>query len=246
MEDIDLIQPDWPAPTSVAACVTTRRGGYSSSPYDSLNLGDHVGDDQECVQRNRERLSKIMGLPSEPKWLNQVHGIKVLNAAQIQPGAEADASYSREPGMVCAIMTADCLPVFFSDDKGREVAVAHAGWRGLVAGVLEATIDAMRTPPGRIITWLGPAIGPERFEVGDEVRAAFQKKDPAATQAFESSPNGRWRANIYTLARQRLEQAGVKAISGGKACTFLDEEEFYSHRRDGLQSGRMASLIWIK
>jgi len=246
MENIHLIQPDWPAPTSVVACVTTRRGGCSSSPYDSLNLGDHVGDDPECVKLNRERLSKILDLPSEPKWLNQVHGTTVLNAAQIQPGVEADASYSREPGMVCAIMTADCLPVFFSDDEGREVAVAHAGWRGLVAGVLEATIDAMRTPPGRIVTWLGPAIGPERFEVGDEVRIAFQKKDTAATQAFKPSSHGRWLANIYTLARQRLEQAGVKAISGGKACTFLDEEEFYSYRRDGQQSGRMASLIWIK
>ena len=245
MEDIDLIQPDWPAPTSVAACVTTRRGGYSSSPYDSLNLGDHVGDDQECVQRNRERLSKIMGLPSEPKWLNQVHGIKVLNAAQIQPGAEADASYSREPGMVCAIMTADCLPVFFSDDKGREVAVAHAGWRGLVSGVLEATVDAMSTSPAQIMAWLGPAIGPEQFEVGDEVRAAFNKENPAATQAFKPSPKGRWLADIYALARLRLELAGVKNISGGNLCTFSDDRKFYSYRRDGQQSGRMASLIWV-
>ncbi len=246
MENISLIRPDWPAPPSVAACVTTRRGGYSATPYDSLNLGDHVGDDPESVQRNRKHLSKILGLPNEPKWLNQVHGATVLNAARIQPGAKADACYSRKPGVVCAIMTADCLPVFFSDDEGREVAVAHAGWRGLAAGVLEATVDAMQAPPAQIIAWLGPAIGPERFEVGDEVLAAFQKADLAAIQAFKPSPNGRWLANIYTLARQRLEQAGVKTISGGTACTFLDEEKFYSYRRDGQASGRMASLIWIQ
>lgn len=246
MEDIDLIRPDWPAPASVTACVTTRRGGYSSTPYDSLNLGDHVGDDPESVQRNREHLAKVLELPSTPKWLNQVHGTKVLNAAQIQPRAEADASYSREPGVVCTIMTADCLPVFFSDDKGREVAVAHAGWRGLVAGVLEATVDAMEAPPARIMAWLGPAIGPEQFEVGDEVRAAFSNENPAAMQAFKPSPKGRWLADIYVLARLRLEQSGVKSISGGNLCTFSDDSNFYSYRRDSCQSGRMVSLIWTK
>lgn len=246
MENIFLIRPNWPAPSSVVACVTTRRGGYSAAPYDSLNLGDHVGDDPESVQRNRKRLSKILDLPNEPQWLNQVHGTTVLNAAQIQPGAKADACHSREPGVVCAMMTADCLPVFFSDDEGREVAVAHAGWRGLAAGVLEATVDAMQTPPARIMAWLGPAIGPERFEVGDEVRTAFSKEDPTATQAFKPSPNGRWLANIYMLARLRLERAGVKSILGGNLCTFSDDGNFYSYRRDGHQSGRMASLIWIR
>ena len=246
MEDIDLIRPDWPAPPSVTACVTTRRGGYSATPYDSLNLGDHVGDDPESVQRNRKRLSNSLDLPSEPKWLNQVHGTKVVNAAQIQFGAEGDASYSRESGVVCAIMTADCLPVFFSDDKGREVAVAHAGWRGLAAGVLEATVDAMSASPTQIIAWLGPAIGPEHFEVGDEVRAAFTKDDSSANQAFKPSPNGRWLANIYTLARLRLEQAGVKSVSGGSLCTLSDNRNFYSYRRDGQQSGRMVSLIWVR
>jgi len=245
MEDTTLIRPDWPASASVTACVTTRRGGYSTAPYDSLNLGDHVGDDPESVQRNREHLANVLALPSAPKWLNQVHGTTVLNAAQIEPGAKADASFSREAGVVCAIMTADCLPVFFSDDEGREVAVAHAGWRGLAAGVLEATVDAMQTPPARIMAWLGPAIGPEHFEVGDEVRAAFNREDPAATQAFKSSPNGRWLADIYTLARLRLEQAGVKNISGGNLCTFSDASNFYSYRRDGHQSGRMVSLIWV-
>ena len=246
MEDIGLIRPDWSAPASVTACVTTRRGGYSSDPYASLNLGNHVGDDPECVQRNREHLVKVLELPSAPKWLNQVHGTTVLDAAQIEPGADADASFSREPGVVCAIMTADCLPVFFSDNQGREVAVAHAGWRGLAAGVLEATVDAMSTSPTQIMAWLGPAIGPEQFEVGDEVRAVFSKENPAATQAFKSSPNGRWLADIYTLARLRLEQAGVKSISGGGLCTFSDTRNFYSYRRGGHQSGRMVSLIWVR
>ncbi len=246
MEDISLIRPDWPASASVEACVTTRRGGYSTAPYDSLNLGDHAGDDPQSVQRNREHLANVLELPSAPKWLNQVHGTTVLNAAKIEPGAKADASFSREPGVVCAIMTADCLPVFFSDEEGREVAVAHAGWRGLAAGVLEATVDAMHAPPAQIMAWLGAAIGPEHFEVGDEVRAAFNRKDPAATQAFKSSPNGRWLADIYTLARLRLEQAGVKNISGGGLCTFSDTSKFYSYRRDDHQSGRMVSLIWIR
>ena len=201
MEDITLIRPEWLAPSSVSACVTTRRGGYSSSPYDSLNLGDHVGDDPECVRRNRARLSKRLDLPSEPRWVNQVHGTKVLNAVHIQSAAEADASYCREPGVVCAVMTADCLPVFFSDDEGREVAIAHAGWRGLAAGVLEATVNAMSTSPTQIMAWLGPAIGPGQFEVGDEVRTAFTQVDSAATQAFRRSPQGRWLADIYALAR---------------------------------------------
>ncbi len=213
-------------------------------PYASLNLGDHVGDDPACVRRNRQQLSKTLGLPSEPKWLNQVHGIKVLNAAQIQSGMEADASFSHEPGIVCVVMTADCLPVFFSDDKGREVAVAHAGWRGLAAGVLEATVNAMNASPTQIIAWFGPAIGPEQFEVGDEVRTAFTKENSATIQAFKPSPDGRWLANIYTLARLRLQQAGVKSISGGGFCTFSNARDFYSYRRDGQQSGRMASVIW--
>jgi YfiH family protein len=246
MENIELIRPDWRVSDRVKACVTTRISGYSQAPYDSLNVGDHVGDDPKSVQRNRERLSLMLGLPSEPKWLNQVHGKTVLNAAQIQPGDQADASFSREPGVVCVVMTADCLPVFFSDAKGREVAVAHAGWRGLCDGVLEATIDAMQTPPSRIITWLGPAIGPEYFEVGDDVQSAFQQADSATTQAFRPLSNGKWLADMYMLARLRLERAGVKEVFGGGLCTFQGEKRFYSYRRDGAQSGRMASLIWME
>jgi YfiH family protein len=246
MDNIELIRPDWRVSTRVNACVTTRVGGYSSAPYDSLNVGNHVDDDPESVQHNRKRLSRILGLPSEPKWLNQVHGKTVLNAAQIQFGDQADASFSHESGVVCVVMTADCLPVFFSNVEGREVAVAHAGWRGLCSGVLEATIDAMQAPPSRIVAWLGPAIGPECFEVGDDVRSAFQQTDSAATQAFRSSSNGKWLADIYTLARLRLERVGIKKLFGGGLCTFQDGRRFYSYRRDGPQSGRMASLIWME
>lgn len=246
MEDIILIRPDWPAPGTVSACVTTRSGGHSPAPYNSLNLGEHVGDRPLCVQRNRKRLAEFLDLPGEPKWLQQVHGTSVVDAALSRPGVTADASFSREPGAVCAVMTADCLPVFFCSDDGDEIALAHGGWRGLAAGVLESTVNAMRTPPARILAWLGPAIGPGHFEVGEEVRAAFEEKNPTATQAFRPSAGDRWLADIYALARQQLKKTGVKNISGGNECTFQDHERFYSYRRDGHRSGRMASLIWMR
>ena len=243
----DLIVPDWPAPSSVRAISTTRRGGVSLPPYDGLNLGSHVNDDPAAVFENRRRLAALAAFPAEPVWLSQVHGIAVLDAAQTAIGSAADASFSAEPGVVCVIQTADCLPVLFCDTAGRVVAAAHAGWRGLAAGVLEQTVAAMT---GRgvlaetIMAWLGPAIGPAAFEVGAEVWAAFVAHDPAAADAFVAQADGKWLADIFLLARQRLNACGVSMIYGGGVCTHGDPERFFSHRRDRL-TGRQASLIWL-
>lgn len=234
------LKPDWPAPDQVRAISTSREGGASSSPYESMNLGDHVEDDPRAVAENRRRLAELLALPSEPLWLRQVHGVDVLGAE----GECADARLVNRPGQVAVVMTADCLPVLFCDRQGREVAAAHAGWRGLVAGILERTVARMEADNGEILAWLGPAIGPQAFEVGDEVRRAFMEYDTRAQEAFTPSPAGRWLADIYQLARQRLESAGIMQIYGGGLCTYSDAERFYSFRRDGA-TGRMASLIWI-
>lgn len=251
MQKLPLLLPDWPAPPNVHAVVTTRAGGASAAPWDSLNLGAHVGDDPADVQANRERLEQSLQTISackSPQWLNQVHGIQVVEA---EPDAvrraghlpDADAVTTRLPGLPCVVMTADCLPVFFCDRDGRRVAVAHAGWRGLCDGVLEATVRQF-PDPADVMAWLGPAIGPHAFEVGDEVRAAFMAHDERAVEAFTPSPRaGRWLADIYALARQRLVRAGVAAIYGGGLCTVSDPVRFFSYRRDG-QTGRMASVIW--
>ena len=237
------IQPRWPAPSRVHALSTTRTGGCSHGPYDSLNLGTHVGDDPAHVLANRALLRGA--LPGEPCWLDQVHGTRVVAAAEDEGVVEADAAFSRQSGRLCVVMTADCLPVLFCDRAGSVVAAAHAGWRGLHAGVLEATIAAMDVAPDQLIAWLGPAIGPDAFEVGDEVRSAFMEVDRAAEAAFRPSPApGKWLADIYRLARQRLEGAGVGGIHGGDACTVGDPQRFFSYRRDGV-TGRMASLIWL-
>ena len=235
--------PEWPAPSRVRALSTTRSGGVSEGPFDSLNLGDHVGDDPAKVQENRARLRAAAALLAEPVWLRQVHGTQIIDAGDASPGTEADGSVAFDPGVVCAVMTADCLPVLFCDREGSRVGVAHAGWRGLAAGVLEATVRALDCEPSRLLAWLGPAIGPEAFEVGDEVRAAFVAKHRAAESAFLPSPRGRWRADLYALARLRLSEAGVDALFGGGFCTYADSERFYSYRRDA-RTGRMASLIW--
>ncbi|MBS1158705.1 MAG: hypothetical protein H6R15_1124 [Proteobacteria bacterium] len=238
----DLLIPDWPAPASVRALQTLRSGGCSPSPWASLNLGDHVGDDPTRVAANRAALRRH--LPAEPLWLQQVHGIAVA-AADIPPTATpADAAYSRQSGRVCAVMTADCLPVLFCDRAGTVVAAAHAGWRGLLAGVLEATLGKMAVPPSEILAWLGPAIGPQCFEVGAEVRAAFVTAAPTAAVAFQARGGDKWLADIYTLARQRLQAAGVASITGGGWCTVSDPARFFSYRRDGV-GGRMATLIWL-
>lgn len=234
--------PDWPAPARVRALQTTRIGGVSAAPWNTLNLGGHVGDDPASLAANRSLLSPH--LPAQPVWLQQVHGTAVVDAAVSEDDVEADAAFASAPGAVCAVMTADCLPVLFCDRAGSVVAAAHAGWRGLAAGVLEATIAAMNVPPHELLAWLGPAIGPENFEVGDEVLAAFVADDPAARDAFKAKLPGKWLADIYHLARLRLQRAGVAEISGGGFCTVADDERFFSYRRDRV-TGRMATLIWL-
>lgn len=238
----DLLTPDWPAPVRVRAWQTLRTGGCSPAPWNSFNLGDHVGDDQARVLANRASLRKY--LPSEPLWLKQVHGIAAIDAGNSPRSMEADAAFTRRTDTVCAVMTADCLPVLFCDRAGTVVAAAHAGWRGLVAGVLEATIKNMAVPSEEVLAWLGPAIGPQCFEVGAEVRAAFVAADPEADRAFLPSASGKWLADIYALARRRLRRSGVERIYGGGSCTVSEHERFFSYRRDGI-TGRMATLIWL-
>lgn len=238
--------PEWTAPAKVRAISTTRQGGVSQGAYASLNLAEHVGDDPVAVQRNRALLREQARVPVEPTWLNQVHGCAVYEqGARVRAGRDADASVAFGPGAVCAVMTADCLPILLCDDAGSVVAAAHAGWRGLAAGVIEATVQRMGRPAARLQAWLGPAIGPDYFEVGDEVRARFCEIDPDAAAAFRATRKGHWLADLPMLARQRLEGLGVAAVSGGGYCTFADRDRFFSYRRDGV-CGRMASLIWLR
>ncbi|MBP0599649.1 peptidoglycan editing factor PgeF [Herbaspirillum sp. LeCh32-8] len=248
---MELLIPDWPAPDNVGALVTLRAGGHSPAPYGDgkggpgLNLGTHVDDDPALVAKNRAQLRRL--LPQEPAWLSQVHGTAVLDAAALPLEAQGDGAVSSTPGAVCVMMTADCLPVLFCDRGGKVVGAAHAGWRGLAAGVLENTVAAMRARGAQdIMAWLGPAIGAERFEVGAEVREAFLRHDAAAGEAFrgyEGRP-GKYLADIYALARLRLGAIGVMDVTGGGLCTVADER-FYSYRRDKT-TGRMASLVWLK
>lgn len=238
----DLLVPDWPAPSNIRALVTTRSGGVSVAPYESFNLGAHVGDAPEAVAENRLRLRRQ--LPSEPVWLDQVHGTRVLDADHASGIVAADAALARGAGVVCTVMTADCLPVLFCDDSGAVVAAAHAGWRGLAAGVLEATVARMAVAPECVLAWMGPAIGPTAFEVGGEVRDAFVAADPGAAEAFVSSHlPGKWLADLFLLARRRLVRAGVVRVYGGGVCTVTDQKRFYSYRRDGV-TGRFASMVW--
>jgi len=233
--------PDWPAPARVQARVTTREGGVSAAPFDAFNLGDHVGDEPAAVAENRRRLHSRIGC--RPAWLRQVHGTLVVPADPAQV-PEADASWTDRLDIACAILTADCLPVLFCDRAGTRVAAAHAGWRGLAGGVLEATLDALGVAPEELLVWLGPAIGPAAFEVGAEVRAAFLERHPQAAPAFAASRNpGRFMADLYRLARIRLAARGVEAVYGGGFCTFSDPR-FYSYRRTP-RTGRFASLIWL-
>ena len=241
----EFIVPDWPAPPGVGCLVTTRRGGVSLGAFSSLNLGTHVGDDPKAVAVNRDIVSRRIG--ARPVWLNQVHGTRVVDAAgQLINDAvpDADAAYTRQTGPVCTVMTADCLPVLLCDDAGTVVAAAHAGWRGLLAGVLETTVAAMGVPGKNLMAWLGPAIGPHAFEVGDEVRAAFVAAAAESAPAFQSVSGGKWLADIYLLARLRLKGPGIERVFGGNFCTVSEAERFFSYRRDG-QTGRMASMIWL-
>lgn len=241
-----FIQPDWPAPAHVKALQTTRLGGVSQGVYASLNMGEHVKDDPMHVVRNRQLLNAF--LPSEPVWLNQVHGTRVIDAALSSCLESADAAFTDREQVVCVTMTADCLPVLLCDAQGTVVAAVHAGWRSLCDGVIEATIQAMfaKQPAlkaEQILAWLGPAIGPQAFEVGSEVRAQFMAKAPQAEQAFV--PHGdKWLGNLYLIAQQRLHALGISRIYGGGDCTYTDQDRFFSFRRDG-DTGRMASLIWL-
>jgi YfiH family protein len=216
----------------------------SAAPFDSLNLGAHVGDDPAAVVENRRRLKDTLGLPCEPAWLRQVHGTRILDLEESSGDETADGAVARSGRHVCAVQVADCLPVLLTNRAGSVVAAAHAGWRGLVAGVLESTVGGMGADPAELLAWLGPAIGPDEFEVGEEVRAAFLAHDASAAQAFRLNVRGRWECDLYALARQRLEAAGVAAIHGGGLSTAADPARFFSYRRDG-QCGRMAALIWL-
>lgn len=242
MNKLDLITPDWPAPASVHALQTNRHAGYSHAPFDSLNFGIHVKDNPIHVAQNRQLLSQY--LSSEPVWLNQTHGLNVVDAAQTSCVPDADASFTTHKNVVCVTMTADCLPVLLCDEAGSVVAAVHAGWRGLCDGIIEATIAKVPVKSTDLMAWLGPAIGPQAFEVGSEVRAQFVVKDAQSAIAFE--PHGdKWLADIYTIAQQRLNNLGVTQIYGGGLCTYSDKDQFFSYRRDGT-TGRMATLIWLE
>jgi polyphenol oxidase len=238
-----FLQPDWPAPASVHAAMTTRGGGVSAGPYASFNLASHVGDLEAAVAENRRRLRSALRLPSEPAWLEQEHGVAVAIVPGARPGP-ADAVVSFERGGVCAILVADCLPIFLASRDGDRVGLAHAGWRGLAAGVVEATVDALDCDPAGLVAWLGPAIGPAAFEVGADVRTAFVERDPGAAAEFRAGREGRFLADLPALARRRLAACGVSSVHGSGLCTYSDPERFYSYRRDGA-TGRMAALTWL-
>jgi YfiH family protein len=248
---IEWIKPDWPAPSSVRALSTQRGGGVSGHPFESLNLGSHVGDVPAAVEENRRRLRQAAGLPAEPAWLRQVHGTQVADLDRLDGGdlagamPSADAAITRRPGRICAILTADCLPVLLASETGDAVGAAHAGWRGLAAGVLEAAVAALRVEPRCLLAWLGPAIGPGHFEVGPEVREAFVRGDPGAEAAFAVNARGRFMADLPALARSRLARLGIARVYGGHDCTFEQRDQYFSHRRDG-KTGRQATLIWLE
>lgn len=243
LSEAHFIYPDWPAPSHVKALQTTRLGGFSQGDFAELNLAAHVGDDPITVNRNRQLLAPW--LPSEPVWLNQVHGVTVVDAGVASCVSDADASYSNKKGAVCAVMTADCLPLLVCDQSGTEVAAIHAGWKGLLDGVIESTIQTMQSAPESLLVWMGPAIGPTAFEVGTEVKSAFIDQQMEAEAAFVPNPNDKWLGDLYLLARLRLQRLGVKYIHGGELCTYSDNQRFFSYRRDGV-TGRMATLIWLE
>lgn len=237
------IIPDWPAPKNVRSLQTTRVGGVSAAPYDGFNLGDHVGDVPQVVAHNRQLLASLM--PSEPVWLQQVHGTAVADADSAGCLIQADACVARQRGSVCVVMTADCLPILLCDQDGTVVGAAHAGWKGLAAGVIEATVQAMGVEPHKLLVWFGPAISQRAFEIGEEVRATFIAHHAQAAEAFLPAADGKWLADIYLLARQRLHAMGVTRIYGGEHCSYNEPESFFSYRRDGV-TGRMGTFIWLE
>jgi polyphenol oxidase len=251
MDEMSFIEATWPAPSNVVGLTTTRSGGVSTGPYASFNLGDHVGDRLEDVLENRRRLrEQALCLDSEPFWLNQVHGITVARIESTSTSENpisdpADASYTQTPGKICAVLTADCLPVLLCNREGTEIAAIHVGWRGCLAGILANTVNSFQTPPSELLAWLGPCIGPKAFEVGPEVCEAFVSKDPAAAEAFQPGAPHKFNANLYQLATLALTKAGVNAVYGGDYCTVSDQKRFFSYRRDGVITGRMATLIYF-
>jgi YfiH family protein len=254
--NIEWLTPQWPASAAVGALSTLRGGGVSLPPYASLNLGAHVGDEPAAVLDNRRRLRLAAELPAEPAWLSQVHGARVLDLDAAGASGDgvlggdgalgpADAAVTRHPGRICAILAADCLPVLFAADSGEAVGAAHAGWRGLAAGVIEATVQALGVPASTLLAWLGPAIGPRHFEIGLEVRDELLKGDAGAEAAFTVNARGRFMADLGALARRRLARLGIERTYGGGECTYSSSAKYFSHRRDG-RTGRQASLIWLK
>ncbi len=238
----DVLRPDWTVPGVVAFTTLRHAGGHSHAPFDDFNLGARCGDADNAVAENREQLITKYALPSSPRWLRQVHGTRVIT----DPGfdePEADASVTRNGDTVLAILTADCLPVVFVAGDGSEIAAAHAGWRGLAGGILEATVATMQTSPERIKAWLGPAAGPQAYEVGQEVFDAFVACDARDAAAFQPTRAGHWHVDLYALARRRLESVGVTSIAGGDLCTISDAQRFFSHRRD-QRTGRMATIVY--
>jgi polyphenol oxidase len=244
-EAIGALTPHWPAPRGVRAAFTLRTGGVSAPPFDSLNVGAHLGDADTCVAENRKRVREHLSLPAEPAWLEQVHGTDVIELKEEEPHRPADAVITRRPGRVCVVQVADCLPALFAARDASVIGVAHAGWRGLAAGVLEATVSRLGVPAAQLIAWLGPAISAEHFEVASEVRAAFVAQDAGAADALTANARGRWQCDLAALARRRLAALGITAVSGGAWCTYADRERFFSFRRDG-RCGRMAALIWLE
>lgn len=248
MSELAVLAPDWPVPPQVRAAVTLRGGGVSRPPFDTLNLATHAGDDPLAVAENRRRLRNALALPGEPAWLSQRHGREVARLTEASVEADppqADAAVTRAPGRICAIQVADCMPVLLAARDGTAVGAAHVGWRGLAAGVLEATVRAIQIDPEGLLAWLGPAIGPLHFEVGEEVRTALLEVDPEGGSAFTSNARGRWQCDLYALARRRLRSLGVRDVTGGGWDTYAQAGEFFSYRRDG-RCGRMAALVWIE
>ncbi len=241
---IELIEPPWNAPESVRACFTTRRGGISRAPFDDFNLALHVGDAREPVLHNRGHLVTALGLSQQPEWIEQTHGIHVVDLDRDTDRA-GDAAVCRTPGRVAAVMVADCLPILLCNRAGDEVAAVHAGWRGLVAGVVDAALAAMRSPAPELIAWIGPAISQAHFEVGDEVRAAYATALPGSEFFFAEHRPGHWLCDLAGIAERVLETAGVTSVTRAPHCSFREHELFFSYRRDGI-TGRMAGLIWIK
>lgn len=241
---LEFLHAYWKAPKNVHALTTTRGAGVSTGAFTSFNLAEHVGDTRDSVRKNRALLNRTLQLPSEPLWLQQVHGTDVVNAADANIGATADGAWTNKRDIVLAVLTADCMPIFICDKAGTKIALLHAGWRGLLTGVIESSVAALRTPGNQLMAYLGPGIGAEVYEVGLDVYEAFLKHNPAAATAFCSSREDHWLANMYLLARQRLQSLGIEDITGGEHCTYLEGDRFYSYRRD-RQTGRMASLVWL-